>query len=396
MQKKILVIEDDASLREFMIKYFLEKQGFIVVTAENGLVGLEKARRELPDLIISDIMMPQMNGYEVLRELQREPHTAEIPFIFLTAMSNRSDVRDGMNLGADDFLIKPFMSHELLAAINKRFDKKKRLEKRANERLDRFRKDIARVLPHEFRTPLSTILGVSNILLEECGDMPLDELQEMLTFINVSAKRLNRLIENYLLYVSLENISEDEVSDATTPMSAELLREQVLQYVQKHNREADLVMLPEKNYQGSLSVMVSETYVGKILEEITDNACKFSPPGTPIVVTSVIDNNGCYTVTISNAGQGMTTQQISEIGAFVQFEREIREQQGAGLGLALTKRLSEMHNGSFKVESTPNELTIVTISLPIATHRTPQRIEGDVHQEADDVSSLGKQSNIPS
>jgi K+-sensing histidine kinase KdpD len=364
MQKKILVIEDDASLREFMIKYFLEKQGYNVVTAENGLVGVEKARHEMPDLIISDIMMPQMNGYEVLRELQRDTRTAEIPFIFLTAMSNRSDIRDGMNLGADDFLIKPFMSHELLAAINKRFEKKKTVEARANQRLDKFRRDMARVLPHEFRTPLSTILGVSNILMDECDMMEKDELKEMISFVNVSAKRLNRLIENYLLLVSLDHVDEEEVSNASTPISARLLHESIIQWMPKYERAVDLVFDDAENVQESMLLRISESFFSKIVEEVVDNACKFSPPGTPIRVTSYVDEY-YYTFTLSNAGEGLTPEQIAEIGEFVQFERELREQQGVGLGLSLTKRIAEMHNGRLFIQSIPNEVTTIFVTLPI-------------------------------
>jgi two-component system, sensor histidine kinase and response regulator len=364
-QKKILVIEDDASLREFMIKYFLEKQGFAVVTAENGLIGLEKARVEIPDLIISDIMMPQMNGYEVLRELQQDVRTSEIPFIFLTAMSNRSDIRDGMNLGADDFLVKPFMSHELLAAINKRFEKKKSIESRANQRLDKFRKDIARVLPHEFRTPLSTILGVSNILLDECDSMDKDELREMISFVNVSAKRLNRLIENYLLYVSLDHSEDPNAAKPSTQMSAFLLNEMLLQTISKHDRSSDLIMEANENHADTLALQMDESYLGKVIEELADNACKFSDKGTPLRVTSVVQGND-YIFSISNTGIGVTPEQIKAIGAFVQFDRESREQQGAGLGLALVKRLTEMASGTFAIKSVQHELTTVTVSVPLA------------------------------
>jgi signal transduction histidine kinase len=367
MQKKILVIEDDASLREFMIKYFLEKQGYAVVTAENGAVGVDKARQEMPDLIISDIMMPQMNGYEVLRELQRDTRTAEIPFIFLTAMSNRSDIRDGMNLGADDFLIKPFMSHELLAAINKRFEKKKNVETRANQRLDKFRRDMARVLPHEFRTPLSTILGVSNILMDECDIMEKDELKEMIGFVNVSAKRLNRLIENYLLLVSLDHADENDVLQSSTPISARLLHESIIQWMPKYERATDLIFEDAENFQDTILLRVSESFFSKIVEEVTDNACKFSPIGTPIRVTSYVDDD-YYTFTLSNAGEGLTTDQIAEIGEFVQFEREMREQQGVGLGLSLIKRLAELHHGRLFIQSIPNESTTIYITLPILHH----------------------------
>lgn len=366
--KKILVIEDDASLREFMIKYFLEKQGYIVVTAENGAVGLEKAKQEIPDLIISDIMMPQMNGYEVLRALQQNVETADIPFIFLTAMSNRSDIRDGMNLGADDFLVKPFMSQELLNAINKRFEKKAKLETRANRKIDDFREQIARVLPHEFRTPISTILGVSNILLDEYDELPKEEAKELLTYLNVSSKRLNRLIENYLLYVGLENIHDTtELRSERLLISGEFMYEQLLQFAEKYDRTPDIAV--EDSTGGHpVTVAISESHFAKLIEELADNACKFSDKGTPIHLACAAQGN-YYMFSCSNSGQGMTPKQIQEIGAFMQFEREVREQQGAGLGLVLAKKIIELHGGTFSIESTPNVLTTMRISLPLSEHQ---------------------------
>jgi two-component system, sensor histidine kinase and response regulator len=271
-----------------------------------------------------------------------------------------------MNLGADDFLIKPFMSHELLAAINKRFEKKKSIESRANQRLDKFRKDIARVLPHEFRTPLSTILGVSNILMDECDDMDKEELREMISFVNISAKRLNRLIENYLLYVSLDHNDGSQESKISTTMSAFLLNENFLQTISKYDRTDDLVMETSDNHVESVMLRIDESYLGKIIEELADNACKFSEKSSPIRITSSLDSDG-YHFTISNTGIGIMPEQINTIGAFVQFDRESREQQGAGLGLALVKRLTEMCNGIFTIKSIPNVLTTVTITIPLAT-----------------------------
>src|ERR1700761_4733258 len=114
--RKILLIEDNNEMRENTSE-ILQFANYKVVTAENGNVGVEKAKREKPDLIICDIMMPDMDGYGVLQMLSREPETAGVPFIFLTAKADKSDVRRGMNLGADDYLTKPFDETELIHAI---------------------------------------------------------------------------------------------------------------------------------------------------------------------------------------------------------------------------------------------------------------------------------------
>jgi two-component system sensor histidine kinase/response regulator len=362
--KRILVIEDDVSLREFMIKYFLEKEGYQVITAENGEIGFDKAKQELPDLIICDIMMPKMNGYEVIQALHEHPPTASIPFIFLTAMSDRANIRDGMNLGADDFLTKPFVSQELIAAVGKRLEKKVEAESRADRRIREIQSKITSVLPHEFRTPLSTILSASNILMDECDTIPKDELREMLSYINISAKRLNRLIENYLLYVNLENAQNiEELRNDTTACSQDLLQEAALNQAKKHNRAANIVWQTTLNGAPPV-VTISESYLNKIVEEVVDNACKFSNEGTPISLNVGL-HGGLMKLTVSDTGHGMTKEQIAQIGVFMQFNREEREQQGGGFGLTLIKRILELHGGKFSIESIPGTSTTAMIEIPV-------------------------------
>ena len=120
--KKILVIEDNQDVRENTAD-ILELEGYEVTTAENGKIGVELAIQLLPDVIICDIMMPELDGYEVLQELNKKAQTSSIPFIFLTAKTEKTDLRKGMNLGADDYLTKPFTEKELLEAIESRLKK---------------------------------------------------------------------------------------------------------------------------------------------------------------------------------------------------------------------------------------------------------------------------------
>ncbi len=122
--KKILVIEDEPPVRANILE-LLEAEDYDAVGAENGFIGAMWAQEHLPDLIICDIMMPEINGFEVLNALRQEPITATIPFIFLTAMANKADIRQGMELGADDYLTKPFTRAEILGAIASKFAKQK-------------------------------------------------------------------------------------------------------------------------------------------------------------------------------------------------------------------------------------------------------------------------------
>lgn len=148
MTKKILLIEDNAEVRENTSE-ILDLAGYNVVTAPNGKVGVDLAQKEKPDLIICDIMMPELDGYGVLHILSKKDETAGIPFIFLTAKTEKTDIRKGMNLGADDYLTKPFDDTDLLNAIEARLRKssmQQKLYDNSAEGLDQFIQDAKKVL----------------------------------------------------------------------------------------------------------------------------------------------------------------------------------------------------------------------------------------------------------
>ena len=132
----ILAIEDEAKIRD-NIQDILELEGFTVLTAENGKVGVEFAQEQRPDLIVCDVSMPKLNGYDVLVALRQDPSTIEIPFIFLTANASRADIRKGMSLGADDYLTKPFTPTELLEAIATRLEKQAVMKERYRDLLEK-------------------------------------------------------------------------------------------------------------------------------------------------------------------------------------------------------------------------------------------------------------------
>ena len=132
MKKKILIIEDQAPMRR-NIALMLQLEGYSVVSAENGRIGLEMARKEKPDLILCDVMMPELDGYGVVQALRGDADFSATPFIFLTARSDRSDVRIGMNFGADDYLTKPVVRDDLLAAVQVRLSKASAVQERIAE-----------------------------------------------------------------------------------------------------------------------------------------------------------------------------------------------------------------------------------------------------------------------
>ena len=159
---KILVIDDDASFRQVIIR-FLSKQGFAVVAAADGPEGVRMAAETLPELVVCDLNMPGMDGYEVLGALRRDGKLAGIPVIFLTGQAEPSQVRQGMNLGADDYLTKPVNLGDLLSAIKARIERQKAERQRQEKQMERAMQLFGGIV-HDLRDPLFVVLGYTNLL----------------------------------------------------------------------------------------------------------------------------------------------------------------------------------------------------------------------------------------
>ncbi len=360
---KVLIIEDDTSVRQNLLDLLL-LEDFKVIAAENGRIGIQLAEREIPDLIVCDVMMPELDGHSVLKLLRQEPSTATIPFIFLTAKSDKIDFRQGMELGADDYLTKPFTRAELLAAMTSRLEKQIIINQQSQQKLDDLRSSITFSLPHEMRTPLNGILGFSALLIKDVNILSSHEIAEMAEGIHKSAERLLRLIQNFLLYAELEIIATDQerinlLQSYQTVFPTIALTNLITEKTKRAGRLEDL----QVDLHTHCHPRLSETRLYKIIEELIDNALKFSSSGTMIQVNSTYINNK-FTLSFIDHGRGMTSAQIAELGAYRQFERKLYEQQGSGLGLIIVKRLAELHGGELKIDSTPDEKTLVQVMLP--------------------------------
>jgi two-component system, sensor histidine kinase and response regulator len=361
--KKILIVEDEPLIRANILD-LLSAEDFNVLAAENGATGVQLALSHQPDLIICDVMMPELDGHGVLQALRQNPVTATIPFIFLTAKVDRADLREGMSLGADDYLTKPFRPKELLQAIDIRLGKQAAIEKQQAQRLNELRNIITQSLPHELRTPLNGIIGCSELLISEYETLEPSEVQEMLADIRSSGQRLYRLIQNFLLYAELELIATDSekvklLQTHHTSSVKALIASQASLQARLSNREADLHLELQ-----DADVQISTNHLNKLVEELTQNAFKFSRAGTLVTLTSRLSNN-TFTLVVSDKGRGMTPEQIAQVGAYRQFERKLYEQQGSGLGLAIAKRLSELYAGALTIKSLPEQQTTVLVTLPV-------------------------------
>ncbi len=357
---RILVIEDEDLIRE-SLEDLLLVEGFEVITAENGEKGVNLASQKQPDLILCDVMMPILNGYEVLEQVRKDKELKTVPFLFLTSMMDRRSNRRGMALGADDYLEKPCTRDELLQAIAVRLGKQKAITQHMEDRMEALRSSITLSLPHELQTPLSGIMGLSELMVMQSEEMLPTEIHEYAQGIHHSAQRLHRLIQNYLLYAKLLVMRSQGQSrfTASYPCNSQML---ISNIADRKAREGDRLEDLELSLT-EFDLDISSEDLVKITEELIDNAFKYSPKGSKVVVTSNVMENQ-WSFVIQDHGRGMNQQQISSIGAFIQFERQFYEQQGMGLGLSLAKTLVEFYGGHIDIHSQEDLGTKISILIP--------------------------------
>lgn len=360
---KITIIDDDPDVLDTVMRV-LQSEGYQVSSAANGSRGIRTVRNEIPDLILCDITMPVLDGYGVFQAVKSDLKTNAIPFVFLTALGSRADQRKGMELGADDYLVKPFSTKELLSCVRTQINKHHSIADRYETTLRLVRKNIMYALPHELRTPLSQVIGYAGLLEMQTDPVNIDTIHQYGESINRAGQRLQHLIENYLVYAQLEII-------ASSPEELAKLRNHIVRNIKpsiesainecadKHNRKACVQAEIDM-----VSLQISENDLKKIISELLDNALKFSPSNTMVRIHTQ-KNDDSIQIIIRDEGRGMSTDQVILLGAYMQFDRTFYEQQGIGLGFMIAKRLVELHGGKIAVESKLDNGTRIEITFPI-------------------------------
>ena len=358
---KILIIEDDSLLLSDIMK-ILSLEGYEVLGAPNGLSGLDLARQQLPDLVICDVLMPGMDGYMVLLELRSDPLTSDIPLVFLTAKAEREDIRRGMEMGADDYLSKPFTHSELLSAIQTRLRKYRVLTGEYTEIMSGLRQNLVHALPQELHAPLNGILQFSRVLIEDANGLAPTQLYQIAHGIERAAERIHSLIENYLVYVQLELLATNAPRLAALQAHVinapcELIQAAVNAKAREFERSEDL------QWQCTdVPIRIEGHNLGKAAGELAEYAFRISSVGMPVEVRTQVEAE-FFILSIGTSGRGLTSAQLAHIGSPQYFENSVYEHQSVELGLVIARRLVELHQGEFHLESSPETGTIFTLKL---------------------------------
>ncbi len=361
MQDSILIIEDETDVRE-SINEILSNAGYNVQQAANGEEAINLSQLVSPDLVISDIMMPGLSGYDVLNYFKKEQHLENIPFVFLTAKSRNADFRYGMNSGADDYITKPFRAKELLKTVQVRLEKKTRWE----NNLDNIRESFSLAVPHELRTPLIPLFGYADIILDEYQSLTKQEIYDFVKKMKFSVKRLHERIEKFVLlsYVNGELHNSEylmELKNNTTEISKSNLTSIIQKTAQEFERSEDVII---EELTGIYTIGIAQYYLNIILRELTENACKYSENGKLIKV-KIKESNSAITIIFESYGKGFTQNEINRINLFEKFSHGDSKTSGSGMGLFMIKQILKVFGGKLKIKSAPEICTNVSIEIPI-------------------------------
>ncbi|MCX6217435.1 response regulator [Spirosoma sp.] len=349
MTTQILLVEDETQIRENVAE-LLTLHGFQVETAVNGREGISQALLQQPDLILCDIMMPEVDGYQVLDVVRNNRSTANIPFIFLTAKTEPADLRRGMVMGADDYLTKPFTFQSLLSAIESRLQREAMRKADLKAQMENFRHSLASVSVHEYNTCLTGIIGFASMLTDPSQGFNGEETQMMLSMIKVSGLRLKRSLDNIQLMDLLQKMETSHpeyeyYASGSSTISAELVTACVESIELRLDKKVDW-----RQEVATAQLQLSAINLKKCLEELIDNAFKFSYPDQTVHMVGEPDGAG-YRFTITNSGQPFTPENGASIAPYVQFDRKKYEQQGFGIGLSIVRAIVELNNGRLSIES---------------------------------------------
>jgi len=361
----VLVIEDEDDLRENVVN-MLGFEGFTVFAAENGEIGITLARRHLPDIIVCDIMMPALDGYDVLLHLRGDPSTSMIPFIFLTAKAGRDYLRSGMELGADDYIAKPFSYSELLSAIATRLERRSTILAEHEQQLDSLRQSIVDALPPDLHAPLTSVIGYAERIASQSSELTPAQIATMAEIILTASQRLHRQVENYLLYAQLEimQIAPERVIVARERhiqrpdmIITSAARKKAIEY----ERKSDLRMELE-----AADIQAARDTLARIVSEICDNAFQFSPAGLPVTITARPESDR-YVVRIVDQGPGIASDVMDRLDRHAPFNRQINPFERSGLGLIIVGHMMKAHHGALDIANLPNAGAQVTLTFRLET-----------------------------
>lgn len=390
--KPLILAIDDVEENLNAISEILRRNDFDVMVAPSGEVALKLLERRKPDLILLDIMMPEMDGYTVATIIQRRQDWQDIPIIFLSALTDVDAKVKGFEVGGVDYITKPFMEKEVVARINTHLELswlRKSLEHTINQlrEANQAKDEFLRVISHDLRSPLSSLQNLGELLQRDDVAKDPNAIKELGKMIGEVSSQLLAMVNGLLDIAKIEsgkftlNLLETNMVDLAK-RSAELLR---------INAEAKNINFKTDFGTTDVPVVVDTAKIGQVINNLLSNAIKFTHPGGTVTLR-VRDCGDLVQIQVSDTGIGIPQEMLPHL--FEKFGPHQRPgtagEKGTGLGMPIIKGFVELHGGTVDVQSKEGEGTTVTITLP---KRLGVDVEKSVRtcQQNNDGSNSGSQ-----
>ena len=363
-EELVVLIADDSDVERILTRKAIEPLGFKVVEATDGIECLEAIERYDPCLVVLDVVMPNLDGYDVCEVLRQDPRHLNLPILMVTGRDDVESIEKAFEVGVTDFLIKP-VNRKLLGYHIKCLIRFCRIEQELNKSrvISQARSEFLRIVSHEFRTPLNAIIGFSEILKgESFGSLGNDRYVEYADDIHQSGVHLLGLINDVIEFSRLE-------TQSVRPQDEQVVLEDVLASLRRRfasrAEEANITMIWD--IASDLHVVNGdERMIRRALVSIITNAINFTPGGGQVTVTAVSDRISGLKITIADTGIGIAPEKIPAIlEAFRQADnRQTRKYGGVGLGIPLSKAMIELHGGTLSLKSKVGSGTRIDITIP--------------------------------
>ena len=362
---KILVVDDVVS-NVLLLKILLTNEKFQVLTANNGNSCIETAKREHPDLILLDVMMPDISGFDTAVILKKEKETADIPIIFLTALNSPADLVHGFQVGANDFLTKPFNKEELIMRVMHQISlvAAKRIIVQQNEELRRtinHRDKMYSVIAHDLRSPMASIRMVLNLVVQTVSPEAIGpEMYYLIDKANKETEETHDLLDNLLKWTKSQTgrlkvaYQDFEVMDVVTGVYG------IFTMIAETK---NIALTMEENVTG-LKVRADKDMLNTVVRNFLSNAIKFTPEGSAIEI--IVDKKDDFAkISIRDHGVGIAPDRIEGLFHKGETTYGTNNEEGSGLGLQLCKDFAVKNGGDVMVESVLGEGSTFSVLVPI-------------------------------
>ncbi len=362
------LVVDDSEIARAAVGDALRRHGMEVLEAEDGESGRELARKEAErlDVVIVDYLMPGMRGDDFARYLRSELGLTELPIIMLSGMSDRSAVIDMFRAGVSDYLVKPFLSEELMARLGvhlRAFRLGRSLQQKVAEleRLNKAKSEFLGVTSHDLRSPLQSILGYSHLLAST--DLEQEKRNRFANFIENAGSQLTGLIDS-LIQVSRELSVETELD--LQPLQPWEVVTAAVDAMGEMARVKRITVETQPNLSPDAQILADGTGMARVLNNLLSNAIKFTPEGGSVRVEMGPGAGGTLELIVTDTGVGIARENREAL--FSLFSPHTQQgtagERGSGLGLGIVKKLVEKQHGTLALDSTPGRGTTVRLSFP--------------------------------